>query len=302
MRRRDRRLRPSPSTLTPKAASKAVQGAAGLGASVSGNRAIGWVGVTTAVFVATVAVFVAATAVSVAAIAVFVATVAVFVAAIAVSVAATAVFVAAIAVFVAATAVFVATTGVSTITIAVLVAAIAVFVGAGTAVFVGDGTAVFVGAGTAVFVGALVFVGAGTAVFVGDGTTVFVGDGTAVFVGDGTTVFVGDGTAVFVAAGGAQGPVRELVFNVTEPVWAKARPFKLAPASRLIDVDARTLPTNDVFVPSVVELTSRHHTLHGSPPTTRAVPEVIRSDADLKIQTPTPVRFSNPDNLKADAQ
>ena len=93
-----------------------------------------------------------------------------------------------------------------------------------------------------------------------------------------------------------------LLSRVTEPVWARARPFKRTPLCRLIDVEARILPTKAVLAPSVTELTSRHQTLHGSPPKTFAVPDVIRSLADLKIQTPAPLRVSVPDNLKASAQ
>jgi hypothetical protein len=69
-----------------------------------------------------------------------------------------------------------------------------------------------------------------------------------------------------------------------------------------MDVDARIFPTIEVLVPSVAELTSRHHTLHGSPPTTLAVPEVMSVAADLKIQTPVPLRVSVPVNVKASAQ
>src|ERR1035437_2717533 len=83
-------------------------------------------------------------------------------------------------------------------------------------------------------------------------------------------------------------PVMVFVSNVTAPVCAKARPFKLAPVSRVMEVDARIFPINEVPVPRVVELTSRHHTLQGSPPTTLAaasIPdEVMSDDADLKIQ------------------
>ncbi len=99
-------------------------------------------------------------------------------------------------------------------------------------------------------------------------------------------------------------PVMVLESSVTAPVCAKTRPFKLAPVCSEMDVDARTLPINEVFVPRVAELTTRHHTLHGSPPTTLAVPEVISVAADLKIQTSDvlPLRVSVPDNSKASAQ
>jgi hypothetical protein len=87
--------------------------------------------------------------------------------------------------------------------------------------------------------------------------------------------------------------------NVTAPFRARARPFKVAPVFMPMDVNARIFPINEVFVPRVAELGTRHHTLHGSPPTTLAVPEVMRVDPDLKIQTPDPLRVSVPDNVKA---
>ena len=90
------------------------------------------------------------------------------------------------------------------------------------------------------------------------------------------------------------GPVMVLVSNDTWPVCTIARPFKVAPVAMVMDVDARIFPINEVFVPKVAELTSRHHTLHGSPPITLAVSEVMRSDDDLKIQTPVPLRVSVP--------
>ena len=96
----------------------------------------------------------------------------------------------------------------------------------------------------------------------------------------------------------------EMVFesNVTAAVYAKARPFKVAPVAIVIDVDARMFPINEVYVPRVAELTTLHHTLHGSPPTILAVPEVTSVAADLKIQTPDPLKVSVPDNAKASAQ
>ena len=97
-------------------------------------------------------------------------------------------------------------------------------------------------------------------------------------------------------------PVKALLSRVTAPVCASARPFKLAPVCMAIDVEAKTFPISDVLVPRTAELTSRHHTLQGLPPTTLAVPEVVRVEADLKIQTPDPLRVSVPDNSKAPAQ
>ena len=90
------------------------------------------------------------------------------------------------------------------------------------------------------------------------------------------------------------GPVIMLLSNVTSPVCTITRPFKVARVFIVIDVDARMFPINELFVPKIDELTSLHHTLHGSPPTTLAVPEVMRSDDDKKIHTPDPLRVSVP--------
>jgi hypothetical protein len=70
----------------------------------------------------------------------------------------------------------------------------------------------------------------------------------------------------------------------------------------MMDVDARRFPIKEVFVPRVADETTLHHTLQGSPPTIFAVPEVMKEAADLKIQTPAPLRVSVPDNVKASAQ
>ena len=93
-----------------------------------------------------------------------------------------------------------------------------------------------------------------------------------------------------------------LLSSVTAAVCARARPFKRAPVCSSMSASARIFPINLVFVPRVAELATHHHTLHGSPPTTLAVPEVIRVLVDLKIQTPDPWRVSVPDNVKAVAQ
>ena len=57
------------------------------------------------------------------------------------------------------------------------------------------------------------------------------------------------------------GPVMVLLSNVTEPVCARARPFKLAPVVRVMLVSARIFPTNVVVVPSVAELPTCQNTL-----------------------------------------
>ena len=100
-------------------------------------------------------------------------------------------------------------------------------------------------------------------------------------------------------------PVMVLLSRVTPPVCARARPSRAAPVCSWMLVLARIFPSNTVPIPSVAELTSRHHTLQGSPPTTLALPEleVMSVAADLKIQTPDdPLRVSVPDNVKASAQ
>jgi hypothetical protein len=193
-------------------------------------------------------------------------------------------------------------------------AAVGLFVGVGTSVLVGPGTDVFAGPGTDVFAGP------GTDVFAGPGTDVFAGPGTGVFVWVGVLVgrpvavgvlvgrpvavgvLVGRPVAVGVPVGRAAaqttGPT---VFEsiVTAPVCARARPFKVAPVFRVMDVSARIFPINTVSVPRVAELTTLHHTLHGSPPVTVEPGDVMRIvDPDLKIQTPDPVRVRFPVSAK----
>jgi len=90
--------------------------------------------------------------------------------------------------------------------------------------------------------------------------------------------------------------------SVTAPVCAKARPFNVAPVFNAIDVLARIFPMNEVVVPRVPDETSLHHTLHGSPPVTDEPDDVVSVDADLKIQTPDPLRVRFPVSKKASAQ
>jgi hypothetical protein len=59
---------------------------------------------------------------------------------------------------------------------------------------------------------------------------------------------------------------------------------------------------NEVFVPRVAELTTLHHTLQGSPPVTFEPDDVMSVEADLKIQTPDPLRVRFPVSMKAPAQ
>lgn len=148
--------------------------------------------------------------------------------------------------------------------------------------------------GKAVTAGSGVSVGAG-------GTGVLVGV-MGVFVGE-TGVLVGE-TGVAVTMGGARQiePVMVLASNVTAPVCARARPFRLAPVCRVMDVDARIFPMNEVPVPIVPDETSLHHTLHGSPPVTEELDDVVSVAADLKIQTPDPLSSRFPVSMKASAQ
>jgi hypothetical protein len=93
-----------------------------------------------------------------------------------------------------------------------------------------------------------------------------------------------------------------LLSSVTEPVWAKTRPSKLAPVCMLMDVSARIFPIIRLPVPTVPDEASRHHTLHGSPPETDELDMVVSVAADLKIQTPDPLSVRFPDRTKASAQ
>jgi hypothetical protein len=120
---------------------------------------------------------------------------------------------------------------------------------------------------------------------------------------DSVAVAVGR-VGVAVGAGGARQvePVMVLASNVTAPVCARARPFKLAPVCRLMDVRASIFPMNVVPVPRVPDETSLHHTLHGSPPVTDELADVVSVAADLKIQTPDPLSVRFPVSMKASAQ
>jgi hypothetical protein len=121
-----------------------------------------------------------------------------------------------------------------------------------------------------------------------------------------TWVAVAETGGVFVAVGtgttAQAGPVIVLLSSVTAPVCAIARPFKVAPVCRLIDVRARMLPMKLVPVPRVADETTLHHTLHGSPPVTDEFAAVVRVAADLNIQTPEPLSVRFPVRRKAPAQ
>src|SRR5450759_2934530 len=98
-------------------------------------------------------------------------------------------------------------------------------------------------------------------------------------------------------------PVMVLEFNVTAPVCARALPFKVAPFCRAMDVSARIFPMNLVPVARrVTDDPSLHHTLHGSPPVTDELADVVSVVAALKIQTPVPVSSRLLVSMKASAQ
>ena len=64
---------------------------------------------------------------------------------------------------------------------------------------------------------------------------VSVASGMSVAIGVVVAVAIG----VVVAVGAHSGPLKVLLINVTEPVCAKARPFKRTPSCRVMEVDAR---------------------------------------------------------------
>jgi hypothetical protein len=97
------------------------------------------------------------------------------------------------------------------------------------------------------------------------------------------------------------GPEMELLSSVTA-ACARARPFKLAPVCRLMLVPAKMLPMMEELGKMSAAETSLHHTLHGSPPVTDEPADVVSVAADLKIQTPDPLRVRFPVSRKASAQ
>ena len=97
------------------------------------------------------------------------------------------------------------------------------------------------------------------------------------------------------AGGEAQAAVLiVLESSVTAPVWARARPFNLAPVFRPMDVSARIFPIKEVVVPRVAELPILHQTLQGSPPVTEEPGDVMSVETVLNIHTPDPTRFRFP--------
>jgi hypothetical protein len=126
--------------------------------------------------------------------------------------------------------------------------------------------------------------------------------------GKSETTFVPPTTILVTVSWGATGgivhvgPEIVLVSKVTAPFCAKARPFRVAPVFMVIEVSAKIFPINELVVPRVAELPTLHQTLHGSPPVIDELVAAIKVEADLKIQTPEPVRFKFPDNAKLPAE
>src|SRR5688572_10509234 len=96
------------------------------------------------------------------------------------------------------------------------------------------------------------------------------------------------------------GPLMVLESNVTVPAaCTNRRPSKVAPVFiALTPLSAKILPMKEVVVSRVTELPILHHTLQGSPPVTEDPGDVISVETVLKIQTPEPVRFKFPLNVK----
>jgi hypothetical protein len=95
---------------------------------------------------------------------------------------------------------------------------------------------------------------------------------------------------VSVGVGGAahSGRSKVLLFRVTAPFRASARPVTVVPFCTVIDVSAMMVPTKVVPVPRVAELPTCQNTLHGSAPLVRATvlfEAVIRVDPAWKIHT-----------------
>ena len=103
-------------------------------------------------------------------------------------------------------------------------------------------------------------------------------------------------------AGTQAGPVIVLWSRVMA-ACDRARPFKVAPVCIAMLVPESIFPAKVLFDPIILPAeTSLHQTLHGSPPVTVELADVVNVDADLKIQTPAPLSVRFPVNRKASAQ
>jgi hypothetical protein len=84
------------------------------------------------------------------------------------------------------------------------------------------------------------------------------------------------------------GTVMVLSSSVTAPVWASARPSRLASVFKVIEVSARIVPTKLVDVPSVAELPTVQKTLHACAPpsrTTELAVAVVSDEPAWKMKT-----------------
>jgi hypothetical protein len=150
------------------------------------------------------------------------------------------------------------------------------------------GLLVLVGGRVAAVEGATVATGEGDAL--GDGEALgdadALGLAEALGLADGLALALGDGLA---ATGDVQGaPLIVLLSRVTAPVWARARPFTVAPEVIVIEVRAMIVPANVDPVASVAELVTCQKTLQGLAPlmsTTRLDDDVMNVEVALKIQT-----------------
>ena len=131
--------------------------------------------------------------------------------------------------------------------------------------------------GKAVITG--MFVAVGTSAVAVGGMYVPVGVGissvavavtVAVVVAVAVAVAVAVDVGVDVGSCTQMGPSMVLESNVTAPVCARARPFRVAPVCRAMLVRARTSPIKLLFTPRVADEPTLHHILHGSPPITDA--------------------------------
>ena len=149
-------------------------------------------------------------------------------------------------------------------------------------------------------IGLLVLVGGRVAAV--EGATVATGKGDA--LGDGEALGDADALGLAEALGLGDGLALEdglaatddeqddtpivLLSRVTAPVWARARPFTVAPEVTVIEVEAMIVPANVDPVASVAELVTCQKTLQGLAPlmsATRLDDDVINVEVALKIQT-----------------
>jgi hypothetical protein len=151
-------------------------------------------------------------------------------------------------------------------------------------------------------VGVVVDVGVCVGVVVDVGVCVGVVVDVGVCVGVVVDVGVCVGVGVFVAAAAQTGRFMVVLFSVTAWFLARSLPLIVEPPSSVIEARANIFPTKVLFVPRVVDVSALHHTSHGSPPATVESEAVMIVDADLKIQTPAPLRFRVPLTWKLSAQ